>query len=149
MSFNIIAYAIDDPRYEPETLHEVRCTGCDRDVTSSSTLDGHFTWAGDLPPGPDPKTNSSIMGYTNTISTGEVEVARRRVVRQVEQWSKADTLALVVAYDTEAASRTWATIETEQQRDWILKRIEELRITVEQWKIERDAPGTKNENGPS
>lgn len=141
MSFNVVALVPQVGRTE----HEIRCAGCDSVVTSGSASDSpdytgnpeddRFTWANDMPRIPPAGRMVDLMGYTDIVSTGYPSLAKRRVMKRVEEWAKGDTLALLVAYDSSGTGSTWMNYTTEEQRGWVLRRLDELRKMVENYNL--------------
>ena len=133
MSFNLVAVV---PQVGA-SLYEVHCAGCDEVVTSTVNPDGshntEFRWAKELPDTPPAGNITDLMGYANSISTGSPELARRRVQKHIDRWVDKDTLALLVGYNTDSESTMWMNFVTEEQRGWVLRKLDEIKDTVRGW----------------
>jgi hypothetical protein len=126
MSFNLVASVPP----VGHAVYNIHCAGCDNVVAEG---DEAFKWATKVPETPPAGTVTDLMGYANTVSTGSAHLALARTLKHVENWKKEDTLCLLAGYNTDDQSAFWMNFETEEQRNWVLRKLAEIRSTVENW----------------
>lgn len=129
MSFNLIAVVPE----VGQTKFEVHCAGCNGIVTASEN-NPDFKWAKELPKTPPAGKAMDLLGYANTIATGSADLARKRVQRHIDRWTKDDTLMILIAYNTDDESTLWINFESEKQQQWVLRKLAEIEFTVREWK---------------
>jgi uncharacterized Zn finger protein (UPF0148 family) len=61
---------------------------------------------------------------------GNATYARKRVMRELNKWADTATMVLVIGYSVDGYGHSWLDIDTEEQREWILKKIDDLKEYV-------------------
>lgn len=96
-------------------------------------------WRTCLPPVPQDRSQlETEAGTVNVNHLGDTSLARRHVVKKLNDWNKDDQLAMIVGYAKNAASHGWFGIESEEQRGWMLEKIDSLRKHIADMIIEED-----------
>lgn len=70
-------------------------------------------------------------GTLAVTAIGNKTFAMRRVIRQVEDWAKSEELAALSAFTKDGSGKHWFDVETEEQKQWILRRIDDMRAQLE------------------
>lgn len=86
-----------------------------------------------------PDTDEVYTGNAVTVVRGNDdggEIARRRLLRA------AGTARLVIAAQDDGALSTWSTVETQDQFDWVMRRLEHAKdLFTSQWaEVSKDLP---------
>lgn len=113
----------------------MKCAYCNDPVDPETEK----TWRERMPdPSPEElmKIEADDDVKVRNIFYGNPEMARRRVMRELSLWSDLNRMALVIGYNIDGTGQSWTSIETEEQREWVLRKIDSLRQYVVDKSIE-------------
>lgn len=114
-----------------EPFHVIACAGCDREMNDDLIDAGAFRWAVELPDVPeDGDTQPVLKGYSSVVATGSAEVARRRTVKNLIQWSSNNELKVIVGYNANGSGSSWFDFQTEVEKEWVVGKLEALIDTI-------------------
>lgn len=78
------------------------------------------------------------VGAVDVKLLGNPEFARRSVIRNVEKWNKSNELALIVCYNVNGGGSHWFGIETAEQKQWVIDKLNAILNHVETMAVEDD-----------
>lgn len=90
----------------------LECANCAKISDHSLEIE----WVNKTYPTPAEPPTRDDGGSIRTIALGSPERARRSVVKKVNEWNTAETLAIVIGYDNEGRGKQWLDISTEEQK---------------------------------
>ena len=72
------------------------------------------------------KEGETDEGTWSVTGIGTVDFARKRVMRMINEWEENGKLAVVAAWDLDGDAKMWADIETQEQKDWMVRKVSEF-----------------------
>lgn len=104
----------------------IACANCQFDVQGS--YQEVAAWRRCLPEVPkgDPRDVPDDSNTVKVTALGHVEFARRSVMKHIEKWNKDGDLAAIFAYHRDGSGKHWSAAETEDQRDWVVRKMLEI-----------------------
>jgi len=110
------------------------CTNCGN-VPSEDEMGAE--WRRVLPPLPDdPSTLKDDGGAVTNRLVSDAVMAKKRFMRAVNECADNDTLAMLVSYSSDGSGKHWLSIDTDEQKKWVLRKLDEIRSYVENKKVE-------------
>lgn len=118
----------------------ITCSHCDRELCPCEGGEGaQENWRRCVPnPPEDTSTLPTDAGTVNVHYMGDASYARSRTLKNINEWG--DKLVMVVGYHDDGSGRSWFDYETEEQRQWVLRKLAEVVKHVEGQQL------TKGEN---
>ena len=113
----------------------IECANCGEAHTRHADGTPVGEWVKQLPDVPA-ATDRTDAGTISVNAVGSVDFARASVVRKVTEWAKSETLALIIGYHNDGTGSHWTDITTEDQKQWVLRKLRELTAHVEKLKVE-------------
>lgn len=110
---------------------QIECCNC-----LNISCDHHGDWITHLPE-PVP-TDQTTAGTLIVKAMGNAGFARNGVVRTIEQLHKDDKISLLSVYDTDGYGKHWTNIETQEDKDFCLRKLHELIAIIENTGIPND-----------
>lgn len=110
----------------------IECCNCN-DIKDGSPPNGD--WRKNLPDVPDNVTEDTD-GKISVRAIGNSEIARRQTMKQIQEWSVSGTLAIVSAYNNDGTGKHWFDIETKEQQQWVLRKLQLVVDHVKNTNIE-------------
>lgn len=112
------------------------CSYCDRELgPDEGNQDG---WRKCLPV-PPPVVEQDDGGTVNEHMLPDETLARRSVMKRVNEWSDSKGLVFVYAYHDNGAGTGWMEIETEHQKQWMIDKLQDVVKFVTDWKVPNGA----------
>jgi uncharacterized Zn finger protein (UPF0148 family) len=99
----------------------ISCANCDTETFTENNA----RWAAETKD-ISPEVQGDDSGTTNVRSLGRPEIARRHTMKEINNWSSSDNLAMVIAYNVDGSGKQWLDIQTQEQKDWCIQKLEEL-----------------------
>lgn len=138
MTDNVIPFKPADPlifvcgcgcqSFRIQSNDTFECCNC-HDVKASGE------WVKHLPDVPNEPPERDSGGTLAVTAIGNKEFAMRRVIRQIEDWAKSEELAALSAFTKDGSGKHWFDVETEEQKQWILRRINDIHTQLEELAI--------------
>jgi hypothetical protein len=98
----------------------LECCNC-HDIKNSSPPDGEWRkWLPDIPDNVTEDTGGKMV----VRAIGSAEIARRQTLKHIQDWSTSGNLGMVSAYATDGTGKHWFDIETDEQRQWVLRKLQ-------------------------
>jgi hypothetical protein len=110
----------------------LRCAECERE---SSEAAPQLNFARHVPENTEEIKNPEDA--QKTLRFQGQDIAEARVVRKVNEWYKARTLIFAAACTSDAHTIQWTGIETEEHREWLYRRLDELRDWLDKMQLEK------------
>lgn len=97
----------------------IECCQCENQCNA------HSEWRRDLPDPPD-EVERDTSGTIIHTALGVPELARRRVLKTLDEWARDDELLMVAAYHKDGTGKHWLGIETQEDKDEVLDKLLDL-----------------------
>lgn len=116
----------------------VQCAYCETIICDECT--DREGWRRCLPESPE-RAAEDNHGTMRIMNVGDVELARARVWRQLDEWRKDGVLEFVHGGHVDGGTRSWVNIDNEKDREHLLEQLRSFQKYVEGLKFpEEDAP---------
>jgi hypothetical protein len=154
MSDNIVTFRgkTEKPKEPEERLIYVCSCGC---RTFNLYADGNIVCSycdGELGPGagdpegwrrclqpPPPVVEKDDGGTLNEHQLPDSTLARRSVMKKINQWADSGNLVMVYAYHENGAGSGWMDISSDEQKEWMLDKLQDVVKFVTDWKVTNGA----------
>lgn len=115
-------------------IHEdyAECSNCSTNMGVDTS-----EWRRELPPASEDRDGVGDTGglISNTVMSAPV-LARKRVMKRISEMEGSGELAAVFAYANDGAGHFWMSVCTQDQKDWMLRRLAELTEYVTNMSVE-------------
>lgn len=114
----------------------IECANCEEHLRWGKDDPNENNWRRFSETAPtDPVEVAKLPDEDGTISVkglGNANFARMHVMKKINDWSKADELALVVGYDINGEGSIWLNISTPEQKAWAVHKVGYLLEHIKQ-----------------
>lgn len=98
--------------------HTIECANCGDRMGEMSE------WRLPLPP--EPEVIKNTAGCVKVTNVGSPEAACAAVLGDIRQWHHDKTLEVLIAYHKDGTGRSWLNLQTEQDREYVLLKLNDL-----------------------
>lgn len=109
----------------------VECANCG---LSHTVPDAVGEWLKQLPDLPETITRTDA-GTITVKALRTPDFARAQVLRDLNDWAKSGELELIVGYRTDGNGKNWSNVQTQDQKEWVLRKLRQLTAHIEQSKV--------------
>lgn len=129
------------PFKQPELLIFVCSCGCQSyRIQSDCTIEccnchdvkAFGEWVKHLPPVLSDPPERTSAGTLIVTAHGSEELAKRRVLRDIELWMRNDELMLLSAFNKSGGGKHWFNLKTEDDKEFLLNRLAEMYAQVKE-----------------
>jgi DNA-directed RNA polymerase subunit RPC12/RpoP len=121
----------------------IECANCSSILSMDRDDPAEMGWRRILENAPtDPESIKSLpddRGTVNDVQTGDVNLARARTFRKIEEMYKKNEAAMMLAYREDGSSHAWFNVETKEQQEWVVRKLKEYVRHCEAWEISDDS----------
>lgn len=110
----------------------VRCASCEAFTTPEEG-----EWRRHLPDKPEEVGElATTEGLVASKVLGNAMLARKRVLRTLSEWEKSGELMLLSGYAEDGAGSHWVGMDTQEQKDWTVSKLESLLASIREMKVQ-------------
>lgn len=112
---------------------QIECCNCGQRPTG---YEEEVEWRRVLPE--EPKNPDDVEGDGGTIgvrSMGVADIAMHSTMKVMNEWTKAGNATMLIAFGRDGAGKHWFDIHTEEQKEWVLRRLREVTAHIEKLKV--------------
>lgn len=111
---------------------QIECSMCDEFVEPDTV---HYDWMKLAPDTPEPGAEVQEGGAVLNNCLPSATMARDRVTKRLLEWNKGKSTVLISVYNDDGAGMFWTGAETEDQREWIIRKLNEVIDTTKGRKL--------------
>jgi hypothetical protein len=111
----------------------IECSYCDEPLRPGEGEESQ--WRKCMPSHPEDTSKIKEDTGFSEHQLPDASMARRRTLKRVTEWEGAGTAAILGGVNKDAEGSWWVDFDTEEQRQWVLRRISEIREFVTEYEL--------------